>query len=50
MPDSAVHLSATILGEADSILSRTRASLAPAQPVLRILDRIDPLATLAAVR
>jgi len=33
MPDSVIHLSATIIGEADSILSRTRASLAPAQPV-----------------
>jgi hypothetical protein len=50
MPDSAIHLLATIIGEADSIQSRMRASLAPAQPVLRILDRLDPLATLAAVR
>jgi hypothetical protein len=50
MPDFAIHLSVTIIGEANSILSRTRASLAPAQPVLRILDRLDPLATLAAVR
>jgi hypothetical protein len=33
-----------------SILSRTRAALAPAKPVLRILDRIDPLAKLAAMR
>ena len=37
-------------GEADSMLSRTRASLAPAQPVLCILDNIDPLAKLAAKR
>jgi len=37
------------MGEAEPILSRTRALLAPAQPVLRILDRLDPLATLAAV-
>jgi hypothetical protein len=49
MPDSAIHLSAGIIGEADSILSRTRAKLAPAKPVLRILDKRDPLATLAAV-
>jgi hypothetical protein len=31
-----------IIGEVDSMLSRTRASLAPAQPVLCILDNIDP--------
>jgi hypothetical protein len=31
-------------GEVDSMLSRTRTSLAPAQPVLCILDNIDPLA------
>jgi hypothetical protein len=40
----------SFLGETDSTLSRTRALLAPAKPVLRILDRLDPLATLAAVR
>jgi hypothetical protein len=39
-----------MIGEAGAILSRTRALLAPAKPVLRILDRIDPLATLAAKR
>ena len=39
-----------MIGEAESILSRTRAALAPAEPVLRILDRIDPLAKLAAMR
>jgi hypothetical protein len=43
MPNSAIHLTATIIGEAGSILSRTRALLAPAEPVLRILDRIDPV-------
>jgi hypothetical protein len=42
--DFAVHSTAGIIGEADSMLSRTRASLAPAQPVLCILDNIDPLA------
>jgi hypothetical protein len=46
----AIHLTAGIIGEADSILSRMRASLAPAKPALRVLDRIDPLATLAAKR
>lgn len=35
--------------EADTPLSRTRAKLAPAKAVLRILDRVDPLAKLAAV-
>jgi hypothetical protein len=48
LSDFAVHLTAGIIGEAESILSRTRAALAPAKPVLRILDRIDPLAKLAA--
>jgi hypothetical protein len=48
--DFAIHLTASIIGEAESILSRTRAALAPAKPVLRILDRIDPLAKLAAMR
>ncbi len=43
-------LTAGMIGEAGSVLSRTRAKLAPAKPVLRILDKADPLATLAAVR
>jgi hypothetical protein len=50
LSDFAIHLTARIIGEAESILSRTRAALAPAKPVLRILDRIDPLAKLAAMR
>ena len=50
MSDFAIHLVASIIGEAEAILSRTRAALAPAKPVLRILDRIDPLAKLAAKR
>lgn len=45
----AVHLTAGIIGKAEPVLSRTRASLAPAQPVFCILDRTGPLATLAAV-
>jgi hypothetical protein len=62
--DFAIHRTASIIGEAESILSRTRAKrasertpvagdglwLAPEKPVLRILDRIDPLAKLAAMR
>jgi hypothetical protein len=39
-----------IIGEAALILSRTRASLAPVKPVLRILDRLKPLAKRAAKR
>jgi hypothetical protein len=50
MPDSAVHLSATIIGEADSILSRMRSTGCAGASEARVLDRIDPLATLAIVR
>ncbi|MDQ6868411.1 MAG: hypothetical protein M3178_08395 [Pseudomonadota bacterium] len=50
MSDFAIHPTASIIGETVSILSRTQAALAPAKPVLRILDRIDPLAKLAAMR
>jgi hypothetical protein len=49
-PGVAIRLPAGIMGEAGSILSRTRALLASAKPALRILDRIDPLAKLAAMR
>ncbi len=45
-----IHSTAGMIGEADSMLSRTRASLAPAQPVLCILDNIESLAKLAAER
>jgi hypothetical protein len=50
MSDFAIHRTADIIGEADWLLSRTRALLAPAQPVLGILDNGDPLAQLAAKR
>jgi hypothetical protein len=50
MSDYVIHSTAGMIDEADSMLSRTRASLAPAQPVLCILDNIDPLAKLAAKR
>jgi hypothetical protein len=50
MPDSAIHLSATIIGEADSILSRMRSTGYAGASEARVLDRVDPLATLAAVR
>jgi hypothetical protein len=39
MSDYIIHSTADMIGEADSMLSRTRASLAPAQPVLCILDQ-----------
>ncbi|HEY4847933.1 MAG TPA: hypothetical protein VIH87_09120 [Methylocella sp.] len=59
MSDYVIHSTAGIIGEVDSMLSRTRAKrasgrtpvagdglwLAPAQPVLGIIDNIDPLAT-----
>jgi hypothetical protein len=50
MSDFAVHRTAGIIGDSGSVLSRTRAKLAPAKPVLRILDKADPLAELAAMR
>lgn len=50
MSDFAIQLMAGIMGEAASLLSSMRTLLAPARPELRILDRIDPLATLAAKR
>ncbi len=50
MSDFVIYLTASIIGEAGSTLSRTRASRASAKPVLRILDRVDPLAKLAAMR
>jgi hypothetical protein len=50
MSDCVIHSTAGIIGEVDSMVSRTRALLAPARPVLGILDNIDPLAKLAAKR
>ena len=50
MSDYVIHSTSVIIGEVDSILSRTRALLAPAEPVPRILDNIDPFAKLAAKR
>jgi hypothetical protein len=47
MSDYIIHSTSVIIGEVDSILSRTRALLAP---VPRILDNIDPFAKLAAKR
>lgn len=50
MSDFDFHPTAGIIGEMGSLLSMTRASLAPPEAVLRIIDRIGPLATLAAMR
>ena len=46
----AIHLTAGIIGEADSILSRTRSAGFAGASEARVLDRSDPLATLAAKR
>jgi len=48
-PQFAFSSNGGIIGEAEQLLSRTRAKLAPAQPMLRILDNSDPLAKLAAI-
>jgi len=40
LSDYVIHSTAGLIGEVDSMLARTRASLAPAPPVLRILDNI----------
>jgi len=48
--DFGIHLTESIIGKAASTRSRTRALLAPAELVLRILDRVEPLAKLAAMR
>src|SRR5271166_2455690 len=48
--DSAIHLTASIIGEAGSILSRMRSTGFVGASEARVLDRIDPLATLAAKR
>jgi hypothetical protein len=48
--DSAIHLTASIIGEAGSILSRMRSTGFAGASGARVLDRIDPLATLAAKR
>ena len=49
-PQFAFSSNGGIIGEAEQLLSRTRAKLAPALPVLCILDNNDPLATFAAKR
>lgn len=46
--EPAIQLMAGMIGEADSILSRTHSAGFAGASEARILDRIDPLATLAA--
>jgi hypothetical protein len=49
LSDFSVHPMGRALPARRSRFWQTRAALAPAKPVLRILDRIDPLAELAAM-
>jgi hypothetical protein len=48
--DCAIHPTASIIGEAGSILSRMRSTGFAGASAARVLDRIDPLAKLAAKR
>jgi hypothetical protein len=50
MPDFAIHLTASIIGETNSTLSRMRSTGFAGASKARVLDRIDPLAKIAAVR
>ncbi len=50
MSDFAIHLTESIIGEAESILSRMRSTGFAGASAARVLDRIDPLAKLAAKR
>ena len=48
--DFAIHLTASIIGEAEFILSRMRSTGFAGASGARVLDRRDPLAKLAAKR
>ncbi len=48
--DSAIHLTASIIGETGSILSRMQSTGFAGASEARVLDRAGPLATLAAKR
>ncbi|MGH6840604.1 MAG: hypothetical protein ACREDV_00690 [Methylocella sp.] len=50
MSDLFIHLTAGIIGEAGSVLSRMRSTGCAGASVARVLDRTDPLAKLAAMR
>jgi hypothetical protein len=50
MSDFAIHLTAGIIGEAESIESRMRSTGSTGASEARVLDRIDPLAKFAAKR
>ncbi len=48
--DFAIHRTASIIGEAGAILSRMRSTGFAGASEARVLDRIDPLAKIAAKR
>ena len=48
--NSAIHLTASIIGETGSILSRMQSTGFAGASEARVLDRAGPLATLAAKR
>jgi hypothetical protein len=50
MSDCAIHRTASIIGETDSILSRMQSTGFAGASEARVLDRIDPLTKLAANR
>jgi hypothetical protein len=50
MSEFAIHPTASIIGEVESILSRMRSTGCAGASAARVLDRIDPLAKLAAKR
>jgi hypothetical protein len=49
MSDYVIHSTAGIIGEAGSILSRMRSTGFAGASAARVLDRIEPLAKLAAM-
>jgi hypothetical protein len=50
LSDFAIHLTADMIGEAGSMLSRMRSTGSAGASEARVLDNIDPLAKLAAMR
>jgi hypothetical protein len=50
LSEFAIYLTADIIGEAESILSRMRSTGSAGASAARVLDSIDSLAKLAAMR
>jgi hypothetical protein len=50
MSDFAIHRTADMIGEAESMLVKMRSTGSAGASAARVLDRIDPLAKLAAMR